>query len=633
MLAPLQSRGPDGNGFQLDRDIGLAHARLSIIDLEGGAQPIYNEDRTISTVFNGEIFNYIELRRLLRERGHSFYTESDTEVIVHLYEEFGDDFVSHLNGQFAIALWDAPRRKLLLVRDRPGILPLFYAERDGRLLFGSEVKGLLPLFEQAPALDPVALDQLFTFWSPLAPRTMFRGVQQLPPGEMLIVERGQYRRRRYWDWTYPTDRSGYAGGDQAALTDDLHELLLDAVRIRLRADVPVGAYLSGGLDSSALAALMHKEARDVLRTFSIRFEDTSLDESAYQQRMIDHLGTRHSFVQCGSRDITTQFRDTIWRTESPILRTAPVPMGILSGLVRREGFRVVLTGEGADEVFGGYDIFKEAKIRQFWARQPNSGLRPLLLKRLYPYLNLSQQQGLAYLRSFFGRHLDQAGSPFFSHLPRWTTTAMCKEFFSDDLRASLGEDVIADAARELPSSLPAWAPFNRAQYVEAKTLLAGYLLASQGDRMLMANSVEGRFPFLDHRVIEFASRLPPHLKMKALNEKYLLKKAVGRYLPDDIINRYKQPYRSPDIAAFFSGPLPDYVEELLGEEALRRSGYFDPQRVLRLIEKIRRGRAIGAKDNMAFIGVLSTQIWHHLFVERHRMEKSGRGIGCVGIVS
>jgi asparagine synthase (glutamine-hydrolysing) len=620
MLAPISSRGPDGAGDYLDGDIGLAHARLSIIDLAGGAQPIHNEDRTVYTVFNGEIFNYLELRQQLRARGHRFYTDTDTEVIVHLYEEYGEDFVHHLNGQFAIALWDKPNRKLLLVRDRPGILPLFVAERDGRLLFGSEVKALLPLFEQAPELDLTALDQLFTFWAPLSPRTMFRGVEEVAPGEMLIVRDGRYHRRRYWDWSFPTQPDQYHAGDADTLAETLHDLMIDAVRLRLRSDVPVGAYLSGGLDSSALVALMHREVPGALRTFSIRFADAALDESAYQQRMIDFIGARHSAVRCSYNDVASRFPQAVWRAESPMLRTAPVPMSMLSELVHREGFRVVLTGEGADEVFGGYDIFKEAKLRQFWARQPESAWRPLLLKRLYPYLNLSQQQGLSYLRSFFGRNLEQAADPRFSHLPRWATTAMCKEFFADDVKSALNEDALGAISRDLPEAMSRWAPFNRAQYLEAKTLLPGYLLSSQGDRMLMANSVEGRFPFLDHRLIEFAGRLPPYLKMKALNEKYLLKQALGRYLPGDIIKRYKQPYRSPDIAAFFSGQSSDYVADLLSEDALRRSGYFSYERVARLVRKIRMGRAIGAKDNMALVGILSTQLWHHLFVERHRAQ-------------
>lgn len=615
MVAALATRGPDGTGFHTAAGIGLGHARLSIIDLEGGAQPIHNETGTVWTVFNGEIFNYVELRRNLEARGHRFYTHTDTEVIVHLYEEYGDEFVTRMNGQFAIALWDAPRRRLLLIRDRPGILPLYFSAQDGRLLFGSEIKALLPAMKEKPRLNAAALDQLMTFWAPVSPATLFSGVEEVSPGEMLIVESGRMRRRRYWEWSFPAD-GDYLAGSADTLAEELHELLLDATRLRLRADVPVGAYLSGGLDSSGISALVKHLGHPDLHTFSIRFEDARVDEGAHQERMSRHLGTRHASVTCHNRDIAAVFPRVIWRTESAVLRTAPAPMAILSGLVRRSGYKVVLTGEGADEVLGGYDLFKEAKIRQFWARQPGSIRRPVLLRRLYPYLDLNQRTGSAYLKMFFGQALDQPDLPGFSHLPRWSTTGKTREFFSDGLRASLTADPQQTLLDTLPQDFLRWHPFNRAQYLEAKTLMAGYLLNSQGDRMLMANSVEGRFPFLDHRLIEFANRLHPKLKMRGLNEKYLLKRALSRHLPAETVARYKQPYRAPDIAAFM-GPdgLPDYVKERLSPAALQAAGYFDPGRVGHLLRKIGLGRAIGFKDNMAFLGILSIQLWHRAFID------------------
>lgn len=614
MIAQLHHRGPDGNGFHRAGAVGLAHARLSIIDLAGGGQPIHNEDKTVWVVFNGEIFNYIELRAQLVAAGHRFYTQSDTEVIVHAYEEYGDDFVHHLNGQFAIALWDAPRARLLLLRDRPGILPLFYTRQGARLLFASEIKALLPALSSAPRLNPIALDQLMTLWAPVSPLTVFDGVLELPPGHMLIAHNGGVETRRYWDWQFPTD-GDYAAGTAQTLAEELHDLLLDATRIRLRADVPVGAYLSGGLDSSALAALIRRHDDVSLRTFSIGFDDQALDESAFQQQMIAHLNAEHSRIVCSNDDIARSFSDTIWHTEAPVLRTAPVPMQLLSGLVRAQGYRVVLTGEGSDEVLGGYDIFKEAKIRRFWAQNRASTMRPALLKRLYPYLDLSRAQGRAYLEAFFGVGLERPELSYFSHLPRWLTTAKVKEFFSNDLRAELNSNAMELFAATMPAASVSWHGFNRGQYIEAKSLMAGYLLSSQGDRMLMANSVEGRFPFLDHRVMEFANRVHPKFKMKALNEKYLLKRAVARYLPAEIIARRKQPYRAPNIPAFFGGKPPAYVAELLSAGTLRDYGYFDPAKVERLLKKIQQGRAIGNNDNMALVGVLSTQIWHRHFIE------------------
>jgi asparagine synthase (glutamine-hydrolysing) len=614
MTRHLERRGPDGEGRWLRPHVGLAHRRLSIIDIEGGQQPIHNEDRSIWTVFNGEIFNFPELRRDLEQAGHRFYTRSDTEVIVHLYEEHGDDFVQHLNGQFAIALWDEPAQRLLLVRDRVGIAPLFYCSVGGRLLFASEAKALLPLLPSAPRLNPQALDEVMTFWAPLSPNTMFEGIYELPPGEVLIADRRGLGTRRYWDWAFPASGTYNQAGENE-LTERLHDLLLDATRVRLRADVPVGAYLSGGLDSSAIAALAQSVVGDRLKTFSIQFADRSFDEGAYQQAMVDHLGTDHSRVLCGGAEIAQRLPEAVWRTECPILRTAPVPMGMLSAHVRSQGYKVVLTGEGADEALGGYDLFKEAKIRQFWAAQPDSRWRPLLLRRLYPYLDMTQRQGQVYLQQFFGMALDNPQLGYFSHLPRWITTSKCKAFLSPALKQTLADDALRRLEEGLPRGFGELHPLNRAQYLEVKLLMAGYLLSSQGDRMLMGNSVEGRFPFLDHRLIEFANGLPPRMKMRALQEKYLLKRAVQRYLPASISARHKQPYRAPDAAALFDSGAPGYVRELLSEEAIRRTGYFDPARVALLVKKARAGRAVGQKDNMALVGILSTQLWHHHFVD------------------
>ncbi|MDD1605630.1 MAG: asparagine synthase (glutamine-hydrolyzing) [Methylococcaceae bacterium] len=617
MLPALRHRGPDDSGVYLDpyQRIGLGHTRLSIIDLAGGAQPMHNEDKTVWVTFNGEIFNYIELRKTLLKEGHCFHSHSDTEVIVHAYEQYGDDFVQHLNGQFAIALWDGNRQRLLLVRDRVGILPLFYTRQGERLLFASEIKALLPQLSEAPRISPAALDQTFTFWAPRSPNTLFENIFQLSPGHMLVVEKGQLRESTYWDWCFP-EQSDYHQGSDSELAEQLYDLLADATSIRLRADVPVGAYLSGGLDSSALVALIRRHSDAPLKTFSIGFEDQSLDESVFQKQMIDHLGVENSRILCQNSDIAENFPATIFHAETAILRTAPTPMRQLSGLVRASGYKVVLTGEGADEALGGYDLFKEAKIRQFWARQPQSEWRPLLLKKLYPYLETSGAQAKAYLRNYYSIGLDNPNQFGFSHLTRWFTTAQCKVFFSQELNAALRDDAVTRLSEQLPTAFGNWHSFNRAQYLEAKTLMGDYLLCSQGDRMLMANSVEGRFPFLDHRVIEFANRLNPRLKMRVLNEKYLFKQAMKNQLPRQILERHKQPYRAPDIPAFFSTNPPAYVDDLLSEEKLKRYGYFDAQKVGFLLKKARRGSSIAYKDNMALVGVLSTQLCHYFFIEQ-----------------
>jgi asparagine synthase (glutamine-hydrolysing) len=618
MIETLRHRGPDGFGFFERTGVGLAHARLSIIDLAGGHQPMANEDGTVWVTFNGEIFNYIELRAELESAGHHFATRSDTEVLVHAYEEYGLEFVHRLNGQFAFAIWDERLSRLVLYRDRVGIIPLFYAARHNRLVFASEIKALQPAIGVPDRLNVEALDQILTFWSAPPPSTLLPDVQQLPPGHYLIADRNGIQTRAYWDWHFPIE-DDYATDSPEHLAETLRALLIDATRLRLRSDVPVGAYLSGGLDSSILTTIIRRHTDTPLRTFSIGFEEQTLDETAYQQQLIAHLQADHSRIQCGNGDVADWFSPAVWHAETAVVRTAMVPMMRLSRLVHEQGYRVVLTGEGADEVFGGYDLFRETKVRQFWSRRPDSRMRPALLARLYPYLQVSPAKMRAYTESFFGAALDTPRAPFFSHLPRWITTARCKEFFSDTVRSELRDGAMDRFERDLPAAFSGWHWLNRAQYLESHTLLSGYLLWSQGDRMLMANSVEGRFPFLDHRVIEFARRLPPTLLIKGLNEKYLLKKAFGHELPQSIVTRPKQPYRAPGVPAFFQGAWAEEARDLLSSETIRRFDYFDPVKVGHLIRKIEAGRAVGEKDNMALVAILSTQLLHRRFIDEARV--------------
>ncbi|MBC8876203.1 MAG: asparagine synthase (glutamine-hydrolyzing) [Planctomycetes bacterium] len=608
MIAPLRHRGPDDRGVLVDGPAGLAHARLSIIDLDGGRQPMPNEDHSIWVTFNGEIYNYVELRETLRRKGHRMATRSDTEVIVHMYEEFGDRCVEHFNGQWALAIWDRPRRRLFLSRDRMGIRPLYYTTAGGKFLFASEVKSLFVDPDVPRRIDPRGLNQLFTFWSPLPPTTVFDNIFELPPGHNLIVEDGRLRVGQYWQLEYdPTPK------DEQHCAEQLLELLLDATRLRLRSDVPVGAYLSGGLDSTVTTALI-KQATDAhLRTFSITFEDDEFDESQHQQAAVKSLGTDHQSIRCTSADIGRVFPEVIWHAERPVLRTAPAPLYLLSGLVHDEGYKVVVTGEGADEMLGGYDIFKEAKVRRFWAAQPDSVFRARLLEKLYPYMPGLQAQSLAYRKAFFHVRPDDLANPFFSHLPRWELTSWLKRFFSDDLKSQLTDhDPYAELLARLPDEYADWHPFCQAQYLETTTLLPGYILSSQGDRVAMAGSVEGRFPFLDHRLAEMAARMPVRWKMKGLNEKYILKRAAGHMIPHSIVARKKQPYRAPDAKSFFANgsgtPQHEYVDSLLHSERIREDGIFDPKAVERLVAKARKGRVIGIKDNMTLVGILSTQL-------------------------
>ncbi len=613
MVEAIRHRGPDDLGVYTQDHVGLGHTRLSVIDLAGGHQPMHNEDRSLWVTFNGEIYNSIELRDELVRRGHRFATSSDTEVLLHLYQDHGEKCVERLNGQWAFAIWDGNKQKLFLSRDRMGVRPLFYTQAAGTFLFASEIKALLACPEVDRELDFQALDQIFTFWATLPPYTAFKGIRQLPPGHSLVVEDGRVRIFRYWRLEYAPEGDAE---DQKRLTGELLALLQDATRIRLRSDVPVGAYLSGGLDSTLTTALAKPLVGDNLRTFSVSFEDAEFDESPYQREASAFLRTRHDGVHCSRDDIAGVLPEVVWHAEQPILRTAPAPLFLLSRLVRDSGFKVVLTGEGADETMGGYDIFKEAKIRRFWAQNPASSRRPILLKRLYPYMGDMQRQPAAYLERFFRVTAEDLASPFFSHLPRWELTAKLKACLSDAVRAATASySSVAELEETLPHGYASWAPFNQAEYLEAAVLLPGYILSSHGDRMAMAHSVEARYPFLDHRVVEFAAKLPPALKMKALNEKHLLKQVAKGLIPEGIRGRRKQPYRAPDGRSLL-GPAESYVDDMVSSERIRADGIFDVRAVAALVRKFKSGHPTSTKDNMALVGVLSTQLLVDGFIRR-----------------
>jgi len=627
MIRRLHHRGPDGQGFYRDNLACLGHARLSIIDLVGGAQPITNEDHTIWVTFNGEIFNYIELRRHLQKRGHAFSTKSDTEVIVHLYEEYGDDFPSHLNGQFAIALWDMAQRRVILTRDRAGIRPLFFHRRCDRLYFGSEVKAIFACPEVPRSLNLSGVAQVLTYWGTPGSDTVFAGIESVAPGCTVVFdERGSRRDLRYWDWSFPAQSDVDTRTFQECL-EGLDEALLNAVRRQVRSDVPVGAYISGGLDSAMIVSYISRVLEGPVPTFSLRFADREFDEGPYQKAVVHRFGTSHTEITVSAADIGQAFPKAVWHAESPMVRTAPVPMMLLAQSVRAQGIKVVLTGEGADETLAGYDLFREARVRRFWARAPSSRMRPALLQRLYPYLGASPTACAAYAQKFFGQELDCADRPGFGHWPRWQTTRRALQFLNPDVRKSLEFDYKAAAQALLPDGHEKWDALSVDQYIEARTLLSGYLLSSQGDRVALAHSVETRVPFLDLKVIEYANRLPSRYKLMGLKEKYILK-ALGRgRIPDSVRERQKQPYRAPDSQSFFHKGVPDpCVAEAFEKKRLQEVGYFDVESACKLFDKCRRGKTIGFADNMAFVAIYSTMLLHEQFIEGRGAEPGSQGV-------
>ena len=612
MVAAVRHRGPDEFGLYRDRRAALGHARLSIIDLATGQQPLSDARGSTWIVFNGEIYNYVELRDELLARGHTFRTRSDTEVIVHAWDEWGEDALRRFNGQFAFALWQSATATLVLARDRLGVRPLYLCEHDGRLWFASEVKAIFAGDPSIPRrLDPAGLAETFTFWTTVAPQGIFEGVTELEPGHVRIVTVGRTVDRAYWEPRYPIGRQPEPAGGIDTAVDEVRAGLEEAVRLRrLRADVPVGSYLSGGLDSSLVAALGLRATGDRFCTYSIRFDDAEYDETPHQRLMAAALGSDHREIVVHRADIAAAFPDVVGHAERPILRTAPAPLFLLSRLVRESGIKVVLTGEGADEMFGGYDLFREAKVRRFWGREPASTIRPRLLDRLYPYLARSPVAQRSMAAEYFGRGREHWAEPGFGHQTRWQPAVALQRLFASDLRYEAARlDVRGRLLSDLPDDFRRWSSLAQDQYLEVRTLLSGYLLSSQGDRMLMAHSVEGRFPFLDPDLVELANSLPARYKLRGLGEKHVLRRVAEGLVPDEILRRPKQPYRAPDALSFVADDRPAWVDEVVSRRTIADGGVFDPDAVERLWRKCRalggRGQLSNA-DNMALVGVLST---------------------------
>jgi asparagine synthase (glutamine-hydrolysing) len=613
MVDSIGYRGPDETGFYTDGTIGLGHARLAIIDPAGGSQPAISEDGGIVVIFNGEIYNHLELREELQRRGHRLSNNSDTAVLPHLYEEYGDAMFGRLNGQFAIAVWDKRNKRLLLGRDRYGEKPLYYHRRGDEFCFASEAKALFRRGLVTAEISPAALGHIFTFWTTAGDESVFQGVRQVLPGTCLIVEGGALVTKPFWRPAFPHETvwsRDAVGADERELTEELERRLVESVKNRMMADVPISFYLSGGLDSSLVACIAATLGIGRLNTFSVTFDDEAFDESVYQRYLSDALETNHRSVSFSRDRIPSLLREVVYHTEVPLLRSGAFPMYVLAGLVRKEGIKVVLTGEGSDELFGGYDIFREVKIRQFIARAPRSEVRPALYQKINNFVKPAGDQSLPGLSYFHGRGTDGL---FDSHLSRWRLGAYSRQFFSREFAQRMAEDDPLDALRpELPADFGAWTGVQRAQYLEMATLFSNYLLSSQGDRVSMGQSVECRYPFLDYNLADFASALPDTMKIRGLTEKYILKKLARKFVPELITKRQKFPYRAPiDIAAMMRD---DEVRRLLDAGSLRKTGIFNPAAVERFMASALRKESASERDCMIFMGLLTTQVLSDLFI-------------------
>lgn len=618
MLRPVCYRGPDESGIWHSEFVALGNVRLSILDLTTGRQPLSDPSGRFWIAFNGEIFNYIELRHELSKAGNKFRTNTDTEVVVQLYAKYGVSCLQKLNGQFVIAIWDKLEKELFVARDRVGVRPLFYNLTNGVFAFGSEIKSLFSLNHITRELVPENLAQIYTFWTAITPNTPFKGIFELSPGHFLRFNKNGLNTERFWQLDYSVKRQDIRVGEAI---EEFDELFASAVRLRLRADVEVAAFLSGGIDSSTTVSYIKKVGPRVLNTFSIGFSEKDFDESAYQEKAARYFNTNHKSVICTSSDIAEVFPKVVWQSETAMTRTAPAPMMILSKLVRDNNIKVVITGEGSDEILAGYDIFREDRIRRFWAAQPDSGLRPSLLKKIYPDIPHLKKAGPAMLKMFFGYRLSDTSDKFYSHLLRWNNSNHIKKHLSAEVKNRIsGYSPLDDLNAKLPDDFMKWDPLARAQWLETTVFMSGYLLSTQGDRMGMANSIEGRYPFLDHRVIEFCSGLPADMKLKGLNEKYLLKKLTAGRIPENIRRRPKQPYRAPIQSVFLSENPPEYVREMLSETYTRKTGIFDHGVINETISRIRKTGLASEVDQMAITAVISTHILNDLFIENNNGE-------------
>ena len=621
MLTSIKHRGAHLLGAYISRTIGLGSlSRISDFKKPRKAS-ISNDKKTLWIIWSGSIFNYPELEQKLLNVGKYSKTKDNGELALQLFEEFGVECLNMINGQFAFAIWDTNKEELFLARDRVGICPLYYSKVDNDFVFASEIKAVLEYPKAVAKISYRSLMQVVTFWTTLPPNTIFENIYELSPGHYLTLKASKLEINAYWSFpvNQPNGYSELSFIDSVNLFDTVFQ---DAVKIRTNSDESYGAYVSGGIDSSVIIAYIKKEYPNLsLDTFSIGFTDKEFDESFYQKEVVDYFCTNHSELLCSEKDISNNFERVVWHAETALLRTGAVPMFLLSQLSSRNKVTSVLSGEGADEILGGYNIFKEAVIREFWAKEPTSKYRPLLLKKLYPYLSQMDNDNSLALKMFFGYKLTDTSSSIYSHLLRWNNTSRIKNYFSFDLRNEIKDyNPVEELEGKLNAQLKGVDLLSRAQWLESNIFMNGYLLSSQGERMTMANSVEGRYPFLDHRVVELCMKLKPSYRLNGLNEKYLLKTLMKDKLPYKIINKQKQPYRAPGGSSFLSKASSGLSSYMLSEEKINETGLFNYSKVSQLLKKMELSKQVTEIDNMAMIAILSAQLLHFYFIEKIKPE-------------
>jgi asparagine synthase (glutamine-hydrolyzing) len=604
MCDALRARGPDDEGYFVNGQVGLGMRRLSIIDLATGHQPVSNEDGSVHLVLNGEIYNYRELRRDLVAAGHRFATSSDTEVIVHLYEQYGEDCVHHLRGMFAFALWDEKKRKLLVARDRLGIKPLYYGQCNGHLIFGSELKALLQLQWVERNLDWGAVANLFTFLTTPATQSIIAGIHKLPPGHLLALEEGcPLRIRRYWDVRFQPD----ATSSEAELVEKLRALLAGAVEGEMVSDVPVGAFLSGGLDSSSVVAHMSRLSPRPVKTFTIGFAEPAYNEAPYAREVAQALGTEHHELLL-EPDVLNMLDDLAWDLDEPFGDSSAIPTYMVSKLAA-EHVKVVLSGDGGDELFAGYDKYRVERRERRYRYVPRA------FRLLFGRIGNLMQEG--WKGRNFLRHMALDGSERYLHaaylFDHEGKSALFKEEVSELV---LTQEPWREMARILDRSEGHW--LSALQYLDLHYYLPLDIL-TKVDRMSMANSLEARVPLLDHRLVEFAATIPPHLQLQGERTKHLFKQAMRGVLPDSIIDRKKHGFAVP-LSHWFRGELNSFVRDLLLAPTSRARNIFNPNYIEKLLELQQRGRAY----DLQLWTLISFELWCRTFLDRP-VRAAGRG--------
>jgi asparagine synthase (glutamine-hydrolysing) len=594
MCRAMVHRGPDDEGVHLGDGVGLAMRRLSIIDLDNGQQPVSNEDRTVWVVFNGEIYNYRELRRDLEKRGHIFRTSSDTETIVHLYEDLGPRCVDRLRGMFALAIWDERQRQVLLARDRLGIKPLFYAEQDGELVFASELKPILQLRRIDRSLNWAAVNHLFTFLVTSPSQSIVEGVKKLEPARLAIASRGSSLRvERYWDVTFESDERA----TEAELVERLRELLVESVALHQVSDVPVGAFLSGGIDSGAVVATMSRLNSDRVKSFSVGFREAGYNELGHARRIATLNGTEHHDLVL-EPDVVPMVEDLAWYLDEPFGDTSAIPTYMVSKLAA-EHVKVVLTGDGGDELFAGYDKYVVEGRERAYDRVPAS------IRKVVGAIGEAMPEGMRGRR--FLRHLALDGPRRYLDAQTLFHTDEMRKLFQPDAYAQMAHCEPWAASLSHLASGPDW--ISAVQYRDLQTYLPLDVL-TKVDRMTMAHSIEARPPLLDHRLVEFAATIPARLRLRAGTTKYLLKQAMRGILPDDIIDRPKQGFAVP-LARWFRGQLSGFVRDVLLSDTCKRRGFLNINYIERLLQLHQRGRDL----DLQLWTTLSFELWCRRFLD------------------